>query len=263
MADDKPTGHPSTHTPKTASNKPSSPADKGPFSATYPADADLTYDDVAYGPDIGTEADYRLLGDVDGRRVLDLGCGAGHNAVALALAGAHVIAVDPYAENLARARESADLHETRIEVHQSDLADLAFVRADSVDLVFSAYQLASVSDLGRVFRQVHRVIRPDMHLVFSLPHPAFALIDPASNDPMRIRRGYWDPTPRDWEVGGRRGADHPHTVTSVFTQLLRSNFRVDTLLEPEPSQAPTSAYHSEVMGWVPATLVVRAQKEGI
>ena len=260
---DKPNGHPSAHSPKSSSNKPPSPAEKGPFSATFPAAADLSYETISYGPDVGTEEDYRLLGEVEGRRILDLGCGAGHTAVALALAGAHVIAVDPNAENLARAREAAEQYETRIEVHQSDLADLAFVRADSVDVVFSAYQLASVPDLGRVFRQVHRVLRPDTHLVFSLPHPAFALIDPASNDPMRIRRRYWDTDPREYEVDGVAGADHPHTVTAVFTQLQRSNFRVDTLLEPEPSQSPPSRYHSEIMTWVPATLIVRAQKEGI
>ncbi len=260
---DKPTGHPSAHSPKSSSNKPPSPAELGPFSATFPSDADLSYGEISYGPDIGTESDYRLLGDVAGRRVLDLGCGSGHGAVTLALAGAHVIAVDPDAENLARAREAAEQHETRIEVHQSDLADLAFVRADSVDAVFSAYQLASVPDLGRVFRQVHRVLRPDTHLVFSLPHPAFALIDPSSNDPMRIRRRYWDTSPREFEVDRTSGADHPHTITAVFTQLQRSNFRVDTLLEPEPSQSPASQYYSEIMGWVPATLVVRARKEGI
>ena len=89
------------------------------------------------------------------------------------------------------------------------------------------------------------------------------LIDPASNDPMRVRRRYWDTSPREFEVDGVRGADHPHTITSVFTQLQRSNFRVDTLLEPEPAESSTSAYYSEIMGWVPATLVVRAQKEGI
>ena len=80
---------------------------------------------------------------------------------------------------------------------------------------------------------------------------------------MRIRRRYWDADPREFEVEGVVGAAQPHTVTPVFTQLQRSNFRVDTLLEPEPTQSPATPYYSEIMGWVPATLIVRAQKEGI
>jgi SAM-dependent methyltransferase len=260
---DTPGGHPSSHVPRPAPNKPPSPAEKGPFSATYPVDADLGYDEVPYGPDIGTDAEFRLVGELEGKRALVLGAGSGHAAVAMAAAGAHVIAIDPDANNLTRLRDAAERHELKVEVRQSDLADLAFVRADSADVVYSAYALASIPDLGRVFRQVHRVLRPQMHLVFSLPHPAFALVDPASTDPMRIRRSYWDITPRTWEIEGRRGSDHPHTISSVFTQLVRANFRVDTLLEPEPGGgARRSEYHSEIMRWLPATLVVRARKEG-
>ena len=45
-------------------------------------------DAVAYGPDIGTEADFRLLGNVAGKRVLDVGCAAGQNLAALSKQGA-------------------------------------------------------------------------------------------------------------------------------------------------------------------------------
>src|SRR5262249_25263644 len=44
--------------------------------------------------DTYTPARLRLLGDVSGRRVLDLGCGVGHSSALLALRGAHVTAVD-------------------------------------------------------------------------------------------------------------------------------------------------------------------------
>ncbi len=52
-------------------------------------------DAVASGPDIGTEDDFRLLGgNLTGKRVLELGCGAGQNLVAMARQGAHAIGVD-------------------------------------------------------------------------------------------------------------------------------------------------------------------------
>jgi SAM-dependent methyltransferase len=260
---DTPGGHPSAHVPRPAPNKPPGPAEKGPFSATYPAEAQLSYDDVPYGPDIGTESEYRLLGDLADRRVLILGGGRGHAAIAMAQQGAHVIVIDPDADNLGYVRDAADEHELKVEIRQSDLADLAFVRADSSDVAYSAYSLATVADLGRTFRQVHRVLRPDSPFVFSLPHPAFALVDPVGSDPMRIRRSYWDTTPRTWEIDQRRGSDHPHTVSEVFTQLSRSNFRVDTLLEPEPDPGRRpSEYDTEIARWVPTTLVVRARKSG-
>ena len=59
-----------------------------------------------YGAELPTEADLRLCGDVRGKRVLDLGCGAGENAIALARQGAHVIALDA-SVGAARARPQA------------------------------------------------------------------------------------------------------------------------------------------------------------
>ena len=52
-------------------------------------------DAVTYGPDIGTEDDFRLLGgNLSGKRVLELGCGGGQNLVAMAKQGAHAIGLD-------------------------------------------------------------------------------------------------------------------------------------------------------------------------
>jgi SAM-dependent methyltransferase len=264
MADDIRPGHPSSHRAKPESNQPTSMTEHGPYSATWPAQAKLSDEAIHYGPDLPTDDEFRLIGDVEGRRVLDLGCGVGHASVALARRGAKVIGVDPSAERLARAREAADAAEVKIELHQSDLAELAYVRADSVDLVFSAYALATVPDLDRVFRQVHRVLRPDQYLVFSLPHPAFALVDPNGNDPLRIRRSYWDHTPRPFETDEGAGVDHPRTIQEVFTGLGRANFRVDTLLEPAPAaDGKRSPYWTEVVQWIPTTLLVRGRKEGI
>lgn len=231
---------------------------------TFPHGVDLPLDRVVYGPDIADETDLRLLGDLGAKRVLQLGSGDGHTTVALHRLGARVILVEPSATRLESARRLFDRHEVRIETHHGDLADLAGVRADSIDLAVSVYALAGVDDLPRVFRQVHRVLRPELPLVFSLPHPAFAMIDPTADEPLRVRRSYWDESPRPWLAGGHEGTDHSHTIAQLFTGLSRSNFRVDTLLEPEPpSQGARSALWSDTMRWVPSTLVVRARKQGI
>jgi hypothetical protein len=46
--------------------------DPCPFSATFPAEATLPHHVLSYGPDIPNERAYRLLGDVEGKRVLEL-----------------------------------------------------------------------------------------------------------------------------------------------------------------------------------------------
>jgi len=218
---------------------------------------------VLYGADLPTEADLRLLGNVEASRVLDLGCGTGHNAVVLAQQGAKVIAVDPSADRIGQARDRADAAEVRVELHQAGLAELAFLRSDSVDVALSVMALATVDDLARVFRQVHRVLKPEAALVCSFPHPAFAMFDPTGPDPLRLAHPYDQTAPRSWELGNDTITDHPRTVGEIFTTLHRSSFVVDQLLEPTAAdKAPRSTTFTDGARFVPATLIVRARKQG-
>jgi len=229
----------------------------------WPAWDDTLLDAVHYGPDIPTEADLRLLGPIEGKRVLELGCGGGTMTVAMAKQGARVIAVDESGQQVAQARRLADREEVKVELHQGDLAGLAFVRADTVDVAVSIYSLGAVADVDRVFRQVHRVLRPECPLVMSLPHPAFRAMH-RTGDPPTLQRSYFDRAPLPWTIGDDSGNDYPLTISDLFSSLTRANFRVDAVLEPEPTHTRhRSTYWTNVMEVVPSTLIVRARKEGI
>lgn len=229
--------------------------------AVYQGQANLPTDVAHYGPDLPTEGELRLLGDLKGKRVLELGCGAAQCSIAFAKQGATAIGVDFSAEQLAMARELAERDEVRVELRQGDMADLAFLRADSIDLVFSAFAFGYVEDLNRVFRQVHRVLKVGAPLVFSLPHPASHMIDGDSG--LSIRRSYFDRRPAESSWGGIRTTTFHHTFADLYMGLARSSYRVDLIVEPEPS---AGAHHSpwwrESMEYVPPALIIRARKEG-
>jgi SAM-dependent methyltransferase len=211
----------------------------------------VTSDDaVVYGPDIADERELRLCGDVKGKRVLELGCGDGRNMTRFAAKGAVAIGVEPAEERISRAWRRAEDEGVRVDLHHGDLADLAFIRADSIDLALSVWALQAVDDLGRVFRQVHRVLKPNAPFVLSMPHPAFGQLDTDAIESLLVRRSYFEPG--------------THTVAGVFTGLTNANFRVDRLLEPEPRpNGARSAEWHDAMRYVPRTLIVRARKEGI
>jgi SAM-dependent methyltransferase len=215
---------------------------------------------VVYGDEVPTEETLKLLGTVEGARILDLGCGTGANAVVLAQQGAKVIGVDTSPDRLAAARDRAERAEVRVELHQANPAELAFLRSDSVDAAISVMALAEVDDLARVFRQVHRVLKPEAPFVVTFPHPAFAMFDPSAPDPLRAVRPYDQAEPVTWRVAdGAAVTDHPRTVSALFTTLQRSSFGVDQLLEPTADSGQLSA---DLARHVPPTLVIRARKQG-
>jgi SAM-dependent methyltransferase len=224
----------------------------------------LDVEAVSYGADLPNERDLRLLGRVAGKRVLDLGCGLGQAAIALARQGAHVIALDASDLLLREARTLAEEHEVVVEWHHGDLADLAFLRADSVDAALAIESLDEVDDIDRVFRQVHRVLKPGAPLVFTLEHPAALMVgrDVASNPgalplgDLVVRRSYSDEAPVVVERHGRPFTIRPHTISGIFGALHRASYRIDQVLEPEPVVTPDPG------PIVPPVVVWRARKQG-
>lgn len=199
---------------------------------------------VELGPDHSDGLDRRLLGDLSGMRVLDLGCGAGRSSVAMARQGARVVAIDPDEIEVERTRTAADVAEVHVEAHHGDVAELAFLPADAFDVVVAIHSLAAVEDIGRIFRQTHRLLRADRPMVLTLPHPASLLTNP--DHPTTIVRGYGSGGP----LGENEFGTYPHSIGDVFTQFTRANFRVDTMIEPAGNAS------------VPSSMVVRARKIG-
>jgi SAM-dependent methyltransferase len=223
---------------------------------------------VRYGPDIPGEDELRLLGSVADKRVLVLGLHGTGSTIALAQQGAKVIVVDPDAAKVEQGRAAVERAETKAEFRQADLAGLAFLPGDSFDLVLSVYTLAEVDDLNRVFRQVHRVLKADMALVVSLPHPAFTMLDQEQlprlpDDRVVVARPYGhrrDDRPADFGTADGR----TYAPSDAFTAMHRAKFRLDGLLEPAANTSgPRSRQWSELMAWAPPTLILRARKEGI
>jgi len=219
---------------------------------------------VHYGPEVATEDELRLLGDLKGKRVVELGCGDARASIAFAKQGATAIAVDSDSRALAGARALVDQEEVRVELRLGDLADLAFLRADSVDLVFSAFAFGQVEDLNRILRQAHRVLKVGAPIVFSLPHPAYAMLAEDETQPLRIGRSYFDRSPgRRPAADGGELVEYPHTIEEIFAGLLRASYRVDAVLEPEPrTGGPRTPQWREAFRFVPRTLIIRARKEG-
>jgi len=184
---------------------------------------------INYGLEIPDDAELRLCGDVsDGKRSLELGISDWFNSVDFAIAGAKSIAVDANPDLIAEVRRRANAAEVQVQCHETALADLGDIASGSCDVVVAAHTMGAVDDLGRLLRQVHRVLIPSKPFVISLPHPFSAIAPDHSYGSSTRSVGYW------------------------FTALSRANFAVDQLLELGVS--PTNP--------APTTLVIRVHKEG-
>lgn len=192
---------------------------------------------VSFGASVYNDDELRVCGEVRGKRVLELGLfGTVPNSVAMAQRGARSIAIDPSKENVQRARQAARNADVVVEFHEGELADLGFLMNAVVDLAVCVHHITLDTDIARLFRQVHRVLRPEAGFVFALPHPTAMIFD--GGDPV-ARRRYGDSSP---------------TIGDLTMALQRANFTIDVMHELTPLHQPNAV--------VPSTLVVRARKLG-
>ena len=185
---------------------------------------------VSYGAGIPGEDRLRLIGDVSGHRVIELGIAG--NGVALARRGAKAIALDPDPDRIADLRAAAIAAGVAVECHHGELADLGFAPSGTIDVVIANHTLDDEDDLSRTLRQVHRVLKPGAPFVISLAHPFSDLGGTGT--------------------AGRRYGDDGRTIGELLTALARTNFRIEAFHELGMDEATP----------VPTTLVVKTRKEG-
>jgi ubiquinone/menaquinone biosynthesis C-methylase UbiE len=203
-----------------------------------------------WGPEGVEEADARALGDVAGRRVLEVGCGAAQCARWLSTQGAVAVGVDLSERQLQHARRIDEDSGHRVPVVAGTATALPF-RDASFDVVFSAFgALQFVREAGVAVAEAARVLRPGGTFAFSVTHPVrWSMPDDPGKEGLLVTSSYWDRTPylEEDDTGRVTYVEHHRTLGDWVRHLSGSGFRLTDLLEPEWPDA-----HDRVWGgWGP------------
>ncbi|MCX4471096.1 methyltransferase domain-containing protein [Micromonospora sp. NBC_01655] len=182
------------------------------------------------------EADVRLLGDVAGRRVLEVGAGAAAAARWLATAGARPVALDLSAGMLRHATAAADRSGVRVPLVQADALALPFADAafDTACTAFGA--IPFVADSAAVMREVYRVLRPGGGWVFSVTHPMrWVFLDDPGQGGLTAVHSYFDRSPyvEQDASGAATYVEQHRTLGDRIRELVGAGFRLVDLVEPE------------------------------
>ncbi len=192
--------------------------------------------DFVWCPEGLREEDARLLGELTGRRVLELGAGAAAAARWLATQGARPVALDLSAGMLRHAALAADRTGVRVPLVQADALALPFADA-AFDVVCTAFgAVPFVADSAAVMREVARVLRPGGRWVFSVTHPMrWIFLDDPGEAGLAAVHSYFDRSPyvEQDEHGVATYVEQHRTLGDRVRELVGAGFRLLDIVEPE------------------------------
>jgi ubiquinone/menaquinone biosynthesis C-methylase UbiE len=219
---------------------------------------------VHYGPWMPTESELKLLGNVRGKKVLEIGCGGGQCSIAFAKRGALVTGLDPSEEQLNFAKKLAEKERVAVDFIVGRAENLKKIKSGSVDIVFSAYALQYVKTLGKCFGEAYRVLKKGGIFVFSFDHPMSNIFVWGT---LKVRKSYFEKGKTYWNFEDKartKAYSFDRPLESIFDDLVSSGFIVEKILEPMPVKKDKAhdfkLYPVKILKIVPYTIIFKCRK---
>jgi 2-polyprenyl-3-methyl-5-hydroxy-6-metoxy-1,4-benzoquinol methylase len=219
----------------------------------------------------------KLIGDVEGKMLLDAGCGEGYLSRRYARKGAIVTGVD-ISNGLIEICRSLPVN--NVKYHVGDICDLDFIKDRTYDIVLCNLVLLNAPCLNEALEEFYRVLKPNGVLVFSVVHPSFNFYGPGKwemgekDTDTKRRKGlffrvdrYFDEREYEHIWKTRTGEYFPkpmsffhRTLTTYIRAVIDSGFIISRIEEPRPV-VDDEFFDRERR--IPFFLVVKARKPSI
>lgn len=219
---------------------------------------------------------YGMLPDLHGKRVLSLGCGSGEDSEHLKKQGAtESIGIDISTGLIEIAQKSYP--ECTFEV--MDMEKLPFPD-NSFDFAYSSLAIHYLEDWTSVFRETHRILKPNASFLFSCNHPITSAATMHIDGNLRERMlgtRTWKGENKGEVIGNYFERHHlgnsgngfdvvtwHKQLGEIIGEVFAAGFTLDTLLEPKPlkEMKETSPHNYEKLSKIPFFLIIRLQKNG-
>ncbi|WP_435921516.1 class I SAM-dependent methyltransferase [Paenibacillus sp. DYY-L-2] len=222
----------------------------------------ITYNDFIEQPAIK-----KMLPDLKGLKVLDLGCGFGELAIDLIRRGAaQVTGVDISERMLSIAKKHP-----QIDYFQSSMEDIEFQRHE-FDLIVSSLAFHYIEDYGSLIGRVATWLKPNGFLIFSTEHPMVLahksqegwITDSNGNRLHWPIDNYNEEGPRSqfWGIDGV--IKYHRKISTLINGLIHSGLMIQEIDEPE-STVEGLEKMPKLMSERrrPSFIIIKAQKHGI
>jgi SAM-dependent methyltransferase len=216
-------------------------------------------DEIDWGMFSGPESELNTLGDLEGKDVIELGCGTAYFGAWLAKRGARVVGVDITPAQLETARRLQGETGLDMEFVEASAEDVP-LEDQTFDLAVSEYGASIWCDPELWIAEAARLLRPGGRLVFLCNSPLSILCSPDEGKvEERLMRPHSDLGRIEWP-GDDEGVEYYLPHGEMIRVLRKNGLEVEALHE---RLAPESSTDHEYYDFVPAEWARRWPAEEI
>lgn len=228
---------------------------------------ELRGQEVNYNNSIEQPAMSKMLPPLNGKAVLDLGCGCGYNCTDFIKSGAkRVLGID-ISEKMLDIAKTESCH-PNIEYRKMSMTEISSLDM-KFDLVYSSLAFHYVEDFTKLMNDIYKLLNDNGTLLFSQEHPiktASPLLEGWNFDSDGKKASF---TFTDYSESGPRKnrwidtdyVKYHRTIGKIFTDIARAGFVIQEVCEPFPVPGSVEKRPAMVGEYiVPNFLIVKANK---
>jgi ubiquinone/menaquinone biosynthesis C-methylase UbiE len=208
----------------------------------------------AYREYLNNPAFLKFVGNLNGKKVLDAGCGEGYNTRIFAQRGAKMTGIDISKKMLSFARKQEKIKPLGIRYERASYADLSLFADNSFDAIVSTMALMDSPNYRGAIKELSRILRPGGELYFSISHPCFMTkgygwikdekgyevkltVADYFNTRPRIERWKFSKSPVPAETPPFAYPGFYRTISEYINPLIKIGFNIKRIHEPRPTEA--------------------------
>ncbi len=188
---------------------------------------------------------FKMLGNVNGKSILDAGCGEGFLSRLLTGLGGKVTAIDYSVEMLKIASQRTEKNSNIKYIH-ANLENMPEIPTNSFDIAVSNLVIQDLEDINAALSELFRVIKLSGELIFSIIHPCFTPPVYGWVKDTDGKKLYWkidkyfseQPFKQNFPIGAPDGGAllFHRTLTTNIRSIIKSGFIITDVEEPIPSK---------------------------
>ena len=199
---------------------------------------------------------FGLLGNIEGKEILEVRCGSGYLCRLMAKQGAKVVGLEPAESFYNYAVEEEKRLAQGVEYVQKDLSEMTEFESN-FDAVVANMVFLDIPDYRPAMRNSIKALKPGGDFIFSLAHPCFFSSMDWSKQPFVKIDRYFD----EYSEMGGTGRYFHRSLSDYINLVIEEGCVIKKFVEPRLSKELAEAHPDKARDYhVPGFLVVKGVK---